>query len=72
MSEIRKIAAILVADVVGYSRLAGADEERTLARLRALRRMTAMARTAVVPEAAPVGALSAQLRRPGARSAMSA
>ena len=31
-----KIAAILVADVVGYSRLAGADEERTLARLRAL------------------------------------
>src|SRR5271163_3277891 len=37
VSEIRKIAAILVADVVGYSRLAGADEERTLARLRALR-----------------------------------
>src|ERR1700728_1150293 len=37
MSEIRKIAAILVADVVGYSRLAGADEDRTLARLRALR-----------------------------------
>jgi adenylate cyclase len=33
----RKIAAILVADVVGYSRLAGADEDRTLARLRALR-----------------------------------
>ena len=33
----RKLAAILVADVVGYSRLAGADEERTLARLRALR-----------------------------------
>ncbi len=37
MSEIRKIAAILVSDVVGYSRLAGADEDRTLARLRALR-----------------------------------
>ena len=37
MSETRKIAAILVADVVGYSRLAGADEEGTLARLRALR-----------------------------------
>src|ERR1700727_2036440 len=33
MGETRKIAAI----VVGYSRLAGADEERTLARLRALR-----------------------------------
>jgi adenylate cyclase len=37
MSETRKIAAILVADVVGYSRLAGADEDRTLARLRGLR-----------------------------------
>jgi len=37
MSESRKLAAILVADVVGYSRLAGADEERILARLRGLR-----------------------------------
>jgi class 3 adenylate cyclase len=37
MAETRKLAAILAADVVGYSRLAGADEERTLARLRALR-----------------------------------
>src|SRR6202008_3315169 len=37
MSETVKIAAILVSDVVGYSRLAGADEDRTLARLRALR-----------------------------------
>jgi TolB-like protein/class 3 adenylate cyclase len=37
MSENRKIAAILVADVVGFSRLAAADEDRTLARLRALR-----------------------------------
>ena len=37
MNEIRKIAAILVADVVGYSRLAGADEDRTLSRLRGLR-----------------------------------
>jgi hypothetical protein len=34
MTETRKLAAILVADVVGYSRLAGADEDRTLARLR--------------------------------------
>jgi adenylate cyclase len=33
----RKIVAILASDVVGYSRLAGADEDRTLARLRALR-----------------------------------
>ena len=37
MTQTRKLAAILAADVVGYSRLAGADEERTLARLRALR-----------------------------------
>ena len=37
MTETRKLAAILAADVVGYSRLAGADEDRTLARLRALR-----------------------------------
>src|SRR5215472_6622026 len=37
MNETRKLAAILVADVVGYSRLAGADEDRTLARLRGLR-----------------------------------
>src|ERR1700674_5139190 len=37
MSETRKLAAILVADVYGYRRLAGADEDRTLTRLRALR-----------------------------------
>ena len=37
MTETRKIAAILAADVVGYSRLTGTDEDRTLARLRALR-----------------------------------
>ena len=37
MGETRKLAAILAADVVGFSRLAGADEDRTLARLRALR-----------------------------------
>jgi class 3 adenylate cyclase len=37
MAETRKLAAILAADVAGYSRLAGVDEERTLARLRALR-----------------------------------
>jgi hypothetical protein len=35
--ETRKLVAILAADVVGYSRLAGSDEDRTLARLRALR-----------------------------------
>ena len=37
MAGTRKIAAILVTDVVGYSRLAGADEDRTLSRLRGLR-----------------------------------
>jgi adenylate cyclase len=37
MSETRKIAAVLAADVLGFSRLTGADEDRTLARLRALR-----------------------------------
>lgn len=37
MSETRKLAAILASDVVGYSRLARADEDGTLARLRALR-----------------------------------
>jgi adenylate cyclase len=37
MTESRKLAAILAADVVGFSRLTGADEDRTLARLRALR-----------------------------------
>jgi adenylate cyclase len=37
MTGNRKLAAILAADVVGYSRLASADEDLTLARLRALR-----------------------------------
>jgi adenylate cyclase len=37
MGETRKIVAILVADIAGYSRLAGADEDRTLSRLRGLR-----------------------------------
>jgi class 3 adenylate cyclase len=37
MAGTRKITAIVVADIVGYSRLAGADEDRTLSRLRGLR-----------------------------------
>jgi len=37
MSVQRKLSAILAADVVGFSRLAGVDEDRILARLRALR-----------------------------------
>ena len=38
MSQTRRLAAILAADVVGYSRLMGADEEGTLERFKALRR----------------------------------
>jgi adenylate cyclase len=37
MSEQRRLAAILVADVVGYSKLVGSDEAGTLARLQMLR-----------------------------------
>ena len=37
MTENRKLAAILVADIVGFSRLTGADEDSMLARLRNLR-----------------------------------
>jgi len=33
----RRLAAVLAADVAGYSRLMGADEEDTLARLKAFR-----------------------------------
>jgi adenylate cyclase len=38
MNQTRRLAAILAADVAGYSRLMGADEEGTLERLEALRR----------------------------------
>jgi adenylate cyclase len=38
MSQTRRLAAILAADVAGYSRLMGADEEGTHERLKALRR----------------------------------
>ena len=38
MSQTRRLAAILAADVAGYSRLMGADEEGTLERLKAHRR----------------------------------
>jgi adenylate cyclase len=37
MTQTRRLAAILAADVAGYSRLMGADEEGTLERLKALR-----------------------------------
>ena len=38
MPPVRRLTAILAADVVGYSRLMGMDEEGTLARLLAHRR----------------------------------
>src|SRR5437773_10554392 len=38
MNTVRRLAAIMAADVVGYSRMMGADEEGTLARLKSLRR----------------------------------
>jgi len=38
MSQTRRLAAILAADVAGYSRLIGADESGTLEHLKALRR----------------------------------
>ena len=38
MSQTRRLAAILAADVAGYSRLMGADEEGTLVVLKAIRR----------------------------------
>jgi class 3 adenylate cyclase len=38
MSQTRRLAAILAADMAGYSRLMGADEEGTLAALKAIRR----------------------------------
>ena len=37
MPATRRLAAILAADVAGYSRLMGADEEGTLERLKVLR-----------------------------------
>ena len=37
MPPIRRLAAILAADVAGYSRLMGADEEATVRRLKSLR-----------------------------------
>jgi adenylate cyclase len=66
MPETRKIAAILAADVVGYSRLAGADEDRTLARLRGLRSDLidpATPRFIAVSSSPKLSTLTAALRR---------
>jgi hypothetical protein len=58
MTATRRLAAILAADVAGYSRLMGADEEGTLERLKALRRELQMRRMdpGGFPQAAVVGA----------------
>jgi hypothetical protein len=49
MSETRKLVAILVADVVGYSRLAGADEDRTLAHLPTAQQLASSSRAKRFP-----------------------
>jgi hypothetical protein len=46
---VRRLAAILAADIVGYSRLMGIDEEATLAALKACRR-----ERATLPEKASI------------------
>lgn len=46
-SVLRKLTAILAADVVGYSRLMGADEDGTLARLKEIRRKIVEPRVAL-------------------------
>jgi hypothetical protein len=53
MSETRKLAAILVAECLGYSRLAGADEERTLTRLRGVRSESPLPLTEAASSSAP-------------------
>jgi hypothetical protein len=60
MSQTRRLAAILAADVAGYSRLMGADEEGTLERLKALRRERLDPKIAehhgrIVPDGSPRG-----------------
>ena len=54
MSQTRRFAAILAADVAEYSRPMGADEEGTLERLKALRRELQMRR--MDPEGFPPAA----------------
>jgi hypothetical protein len=63
MAETRKIAAILVADVVGYSRLAAADEDRTLSRLRGCGAIS------LIPPSPPITAASSSA--PGTASSSS-
>jgi len=74
----RRLAAILAADVAGYSRLMGADEEGTLERLKAQRRDLVDPKIAEhrgrIPGSSPGtkttgdGLLVGQRRRSGSRS----
>jgi hypothetical protein len=57
----RRLAAILAADVVGYSRLVGIDEEGTLAALKALRK-SSWERPDGVKVRLPPGAQLARIR----------
>ena len=54
MTVTRRLAAILAADVAGYSRLIGRDEEGTLARLKAHRRELIDPKIAKPPSSATV------------------
>jgi hypothetical protein len=65
MSQSRRLAAILAADVAGYSRLMGANEEGTLERLKALRRLSAQYAIPLIQET-PATATGAR-ERAGAR-----
>jgi adenylate cyclase len=47
MPAVRRFAAILAADVAGYSRLMGADEEGTHERLKAHRRVFVDPKTSI-------------------------
>jgi adenylate cyclase len=53
VSTTRHIAAILAADVAGYSRLMGADEEGRLKRLKVLRRSVSIRRSPSTTTASP-------------------
>ena len=64
MAGTRKIAAILVADIVGYSRLAGADEDRTLSRLRGLRTICSIPRSTRITDASSSAPATAPHRIP--------
>jgi hypothetical protein len=70
MASTRRLAAILAADVAGYSRLMGADEEGTLERLKALRRQLTAAASSRPPATVCLRNLRASsmraLRRRGA------